>query len=111
MNYPELNSSIKYIRQDYETKKIVSGEGIVKGIFLDPNNRVLVSVKDEENKYNIDLAAVNPTKEFTKLYKEKLKEITEISKEGNDKAQATVDEYNKLVDKIYDDLLGKPLEG
>ena len=105
MTYPQLGETVKYIRQDHEAKKLASGEGIVRAIFLDPRQRPVVNVKDGENTYSIDLAAVNPVDGFEDLYKAKLEEINQVSDEGNAKAKAIVDEYNKRVDEMYDSFL------
>ena len=110
MNYPDLNSTVKYVRQDYETKEMVKGEGTVNAVFLDPSNRVLVAVKDGDSKYNVDLNAINPDDEFAENYKTMLDEVKEVSKEGNDKSRAIVDEYNARVESLYSQILGAPLE-
>ena len=110
MNYPALNSTVKYIRQDYTTKEMVNGEGTVTALFLDPQNRILVAVKDGENKYNVDLAAINPNAEFGDKYKNMLDEVKKVSKEGNGKSQAIVDDYNAMVEALYSEVLGSPLE-
>lgn len=106
MKYPELKSEVRFIRQDVENKVLVEGIGEVQGIFLDARKMPMVRVKAGEDAYNIDLAAINYDEAFKVKYEALLAEIAEITKDGNDKVKAIVEEYNAMVDKKYEELLG-----
>lgn len=106
MNYPELGTEVRFIRQDLQAKTLVEGKGYIQGIFLDPRKMPMARVKDGEEAYSIDLAAINYDDNFKAKYKALLAEIAEITKEGNEKAKAIVDEYNAKVDDKYKELLG-----
>lgn len=106
----ELGTKVDYIRQDTEKQELVKSEGIIKGIFLSPENRVLVNIKDGDSSYNVDYNAVNYTEEFENVYNDVLIKVKKVSKEGNDKVQELVSEYNDLVDEMYNTILGEPVE-
>lgn len=106
--YPRIGSYVKYLRAD-ETGKIFTGSGNVRGIFLDPNDRVMVQVKDKDQAYNVDLYGINPTKASRASYKNLIDQVQEITKEGNVLVQKTVESYNTQVMTAYTELLGAPI--
>ena len=80
--YPKLGTEVDYLRQDLEKQELVSGSGIAEGIFIDPKGKIMVFVRDGDNKYQIDLVAVNPDEGFEQTYKDGLAKIKAITAEG-----------------------------
>lgn len=110
MKYPEIGTTVKFIRVDTEKKEVTGGEGTVRAIFIDPKGRLMVQVMDEDKQArNIDLACVNPSLELRTKYEALNIEIEEITEEGNNLVKETVEVYNKKVDDAYSRLLGNPL--
>lgn len=104
--YPKLGTEVKYLRQDLEKQELVSGSGIAEGVFIDPKGKTMVFVRDGDNKYQIDLVAVNPDEGFEAKYSHQLRLIKEVTKEGNDRVKKVADRYNQKVDAMYKELLG-----
>lgn len=109
MKTPTLGEKVKYLYADKDGS-ILRGNGNVKSIFLDPNNRIMVGVLDGDKMFNVDLIGVNYDKGVEKLYQELIKEVKEISEEGNKLAKEIVDKYNGEVEKAYSAKLGAPIE-
>lgn len=105
----DIGDTVQYIRHNKDG--INQGEAVLKGIGLDADGRKIVLLKDAEgNAFNAYYAAVNPTEEFIADFQAQMTEIESVSKEGNAKAKAVVDEYNARVSKIYDALVGESVE-
>lgn len=96
-------------------------EGIVVSIHLGEDGRKMVRLKytkaDDvvdgvlqeggEAMANVDYAAVNPTAKFIELYKKMHKDVGDVSREGNEKIQVLVKEYNAKVDALTNEVLGE----
>lgn len=106
--YPMLGTKVKYLRAD-EKGKIFDGEGNVCAIYLDPNKRVMVQVKDGDNAYNVDFFGLNPTADTRKAYEKVIKEVTKITESGNKLVEKTVSEHNDKVSDAYTATLGAPV--
>ena len=110
----DIGTKVNFIRRTKEDA-VVNGRGIIKAIFLDPNNHKSAQViyKNEEGKeetQNILWQAINPTLEFEKAFTELVAQVSEIAKEGNAKVQEVVAEYNKKVEDAETALLGQPIK-
>ena len=114
--YPQMGSTIKYIRQNVNSE-IETGSGVVVGLALDPNKRLIVHIEKPlitpgapADRINVDLLGLNPTRDYIELYTNKMKEIKTLSNEGNDKMKRIMDQYNGLVEDLYSTILGQPIE-
>ena len=107
--YPEIGEKIKYIRCDKDGN-MEEGYGVVRSIFLDPNDRPMVQVKDGQEAYNIDLYGVNPGEGARETYQKLIETVREIEAEGNALVKETVDRYNQSVSDAYSSVLGKPVK-
>lgn len=103
-----LGEEVSYIR--YNKDGVSEGVAHLKGIGLDGEGRAIVLLKAGEDSFNTFLACVSPTPEFCEEFRARIAEIDALTKEGNEKAKAIVDEYNLRVDTIYDKLVGTPIE-
>lgn len=105
----EIGEAYSYIRHNEDG--VSQGEAVLKGIGLDADGRKIVLLKDAEgNSFNTYLAAVNPSDEFITAFQAHVEEIEALSKEGNAKAKAVVDEYNARMSKLRDDVVGEAVE-
>lgn len=105
----DIGDTVQYIRHNQDG--ISQGEAILKGIGLDADGRKIVLLKDAEGKsFNTYLAAVNPSEEFIAAFKAHVAEIEALSKEGNEKAKAVVDDYNAHMSKLRDAIIGEAVE-
>ncbi len=106
--YPTIGSTVSFIRQNNlgEPEK---GKGIVLGITLDVNKRLMAHIDVGTEKVNVDISSLNPSEEYIAQFSAALKKIKEISDEGNGKVKEIVLEYNKQVDEVYLQLLGEPV--
>lgn len=107
-SYVKINSEIKYLRHDTELK-VYEETGIVRAIFLDPDNRLMAQVKNGDNAYNVHYCTLNYDKDMVKQYKDLLQVIRSVSDEGDLKVSETVKEYNNKVQEHTSFLLGEPL--
>jgi mevalonate kinase len=107
--YPEIGKSVKYLRAD-DKGNIFRGFGIVRAIFLDPNDRVQVQVRDGDNAWNIDFFCINPTDETLQEYQEMIADVQRLTDEGNALVKEIVEKYNDLVKQAYDVIIGEPVE-
>ena len=108
-NYPEIGKGAKYIRAD-EDGNIAKGFGIVQAIFLDPNKRLMVQIKDGENAWNVDFYGINYTDEVAQGYADLIERVQKITEEGNNLVKETVERYNDAVAEAYTTVLGAPIK-
>lgn len=107
--YPEIGSHVSYVRADQDGQ-IYDGEGKVMAIFIGPDKRLMVQVRDLSNAWNVDLAAINPDADFRARYADAIFEVQRLTKEGNELVKKTVDEFNAKVEDAYRPVLGDFLE-
>ena len=109
--YPEIGQEARYMRATPEGE-IFEGVGIVKAIFLDPRNRLMVGVVDVEDAktWNVDFVGINYPDDMKERYSAAIAEVTRVSTEGNQLVQETVSNYNDAVEVIYSEILGAPIE-
>ncbi len=108
-NQPALGSVVSYARAD-QNGAIHQGQGVVLALFLNPDKRPMVQVRDGQNAWNCDLVTINATPEQVEAYGLAIGQVQALTVEGNDLVKATVSDYNARVQEIYDNALGKPLE-
>lgn len=114
--YPLLGDTVTYIRHCSEGVK--EGTGIMKGIGLDPDNRVICNIQsstetDKEGNtviFNTFERAVNPSDDFRKSFTTLVKKIGNITEKGNGDIKRLVDKSNKEIDKLHNELLGPPIK-
>jgi len=104
-----IGSKVKYIRA--KGAEIVEGEGYLKGLGLDPENRDVALIREIEGEgksFNCPAKCVNPTDEFKAEYTKMVKSVMELAEEGNKRSKAIVEEYNGQIVELHNSLLGKP---
>lgn len=109
--YIKIGSEIKYMRHDNDL--IVHKEsGIVRAIFVDQQNRLMVQVKRGENAYNVHYSTLcdEHSDESAKKYGELLQNIRTTSDEGDALVQDIVEQYNGQVQNLTTAALGEPIE-
>jgi len=107
---PELGSVVGYVRVDSE-KAIHVGSAVVRSIFLSPDDRLMVQVKDrEDNAFNVDLVCINPSRGLVKKYEDMMVEVSRISSESNDAIKDMVEGFNETIDDIYNNTIGNPIK-
>lgn len=109
VKYPRLGEKVTYLKAD-EKGEVTNGEGIVQAVFLDPNRRVMVQVKDGEHAFNVDIFGINWTQATFNAYVDIIKNVVTVTEEGNELVKKTVSEYNEKVEALYNDAFGKPVE-
>lgn len=113
--YFKIGTEITYLRHDNELV-IHRERGIVRAIFVDQNDRLMVQVKVGENAYNVnysmvfDLDSNEKGKEKLAQYKKLLKDIRDTSDTGDCLVDKIVAEYNGKVQDITTAVLGAPVE-
>lgn len=106
--YFKIGSEVKYLRHDTELK-VFQERGIVRAIFIDPNDRLMAQVKNGDNAYNVHYSTLNYEQSMVKPYKDLLQDIRGTSDEGDLLVQEIVDQYNLKVQIFTTALLGEPL--
>lgn len=111
MKYPTIGGQFPYIRATPEGD-IIEGVGVVKSIFLDARNRLMVGVIDivDGKHWNVDYIGVNYGKDTKDKYELVINEVIRISKEGNNLVKETVNRYNDEVEALYSKVLGSPID-
>lgn len=104
----QIGDKVTYIRHSKDG--ISEGEAKIKGIGLDGESRAIVLLVEGENSFNTYVSCVNPSDEFKAQFIAMVSELEELSKEGNDKAKAIVEEYNQKISVKRDALIGSPVE-
>jgi hypothetical protein len=101
---------VTYLRCDKDGT-VRSGTGILNSIYISDDKRKMALVKDAKEAtdavdvtgcaYNVELITINYTPQIEESYRAAMADIHAISKEGNDKIKAIVEEYNAKVDAVY----------
>lgn len=100
----EIGTKTPYTR--FADGKIIIGEGTIKGIGLDPDNRVVVLVRDGEHRFAIHKVALRNDPEFVKKFTVMSEKVMELGTEGNKKQDETGILYNGKINAVKDELLG-----
>jgi len=80
---------------------VTGKEGQLMSVYLGPDGRKMAQVKCEDGAFNVDLMTVNATLAQEESYRAAMADVQAVSKEGNEKIRAIVEEYNAKVDDIY----------
>lgn len=104
----QIGDKVTYIRHSKDG--VSEGEAKIKGIGLDGESRAIVLLVEGDNSFNTYTACVNPTEDFKEQFTAMVTELEELSKEGNDKAKAIVEQYNGKISVMRDALIGSPVE-
>ena len=107
--YFKIGSRVKYLRHDTDLE-VHEEVGIVRAIFMDQDNRLMVQVKNGENAHNVHYTSVNYNLSLVKDYKDLLQDIRSTSSEGDTLVDEIVQRYNKTVQAVTTNLLGEPIE-
>lgn len=116
-----IGEIVNYVHQNpvYEIKndkkilngyEIIQGEGIIRSIHVDHTKRLICQVADEKNVFNIDYNCINANQEFIDKYSVMCGSIDQLADEARKKQAKIVEEYNAMISKLRDDVLGKQLE-
>lgn len=106
-----IGTKVTYIRQN-SLEAPETGSGTILGYALDPNKRQLAHLEthtDNKEKINVDVACLNPSGEYIEKYADAIKDIKELSEEGNGKVAEIVAKYNKAVDEVFETFLSEPV--
>lgn len=96
-----LGQTVTFLRCDKDGV-VTSGSGKLQSLHIDPSGRKMALVKEEDgNAINVELMTLNYTPQVEESYRAAMADVFAISKEGNEKIKAIVDEYNAKVDDIY----------
>lgn len=108
-----IGAKVKYIRNvpDVETKENTykEGEGVVVAVFLNPDRRPMVQIKEGDSTFNVDVACINPSEDDKERFKAMTEKVDAIAAEGNQKIKDIGVEYNNRVQAEYTAFLGYPL--
>lgn len=114
-----IGETVKYVRHNNKTGLIERGEGVVKAYGLDPENRIVVLVRDNNNvepatgkfvQFNTPARAINPTPEFEMEFEKLVLDVKTIEKHAKQDQQHIVDEANTKITGFHNDVLGEPLD-
>lgn len=118
--YPQLGQEVAYVRYAGKDEGFVERTGIVMAIALDHQSREVVNILERigsvepddktQERVNVDLRAINPSDEYVSAYKIAVEAELSYAKEGNDKVQEVVAEYNKLIDSATAGVYGEPVK-
>lgn len=103
-----IGDTVTYIRHNKDG--ISEGTARLKGMGLDGEGRLIVLLKDGANSFNTYLNCANPSPEFCQQFRELIVMTEALSKEGREKQEAIVQEYNGKIATLDDELLGKAME-
>ena len=106
--YPAIGTKVSFIRVN-ALQAPEQGHGVILGITLDPNKRLMAHIDTGQEKVNVHFESLNPTGIYIEKFASGIKQIKEISDEGNKLVKEIVEKYNKKVDDIYADLFGEPV--
>lgn len=109
----ELGQTVKFVRVD-ENGTTVEGEGIVGGIFIGPDKRPVVrvveTVGESKNPWNIDMPAINPTDEEKAAYVDHVAKIRKFADDTNAAHKQAVQDANAEIERMNTEFMGAPLE-
>lgn len=103
----EIGTKTQYTR--FADGKVLTGEGVIKGIGLDPENRIVVLVRDGKHRFTIHKAALTSDPAFVAKFSEMSNKVTELGTKGNAEQDATAKKYNGEIQALKDGILGAPL--
>lgn len=111
MNKLTIGKMCKYIRATPEGE-VIFGAGMIKSIFIDARNRLMVGVIDGTNfkNWSVDAVTIDCDYKVAKKYRDAIAEVVRVTAEGNKRVQETVENYNNLVEQLYNESIGAPLD-
>lgn len=112
-SYPRIGSVVSYIRQGSNGQP-VEGSGVVQGIILDPNKRLMVHLGTDETdpetgnklRQNVHVSCLFPSDDFKASFKATLEAAQKLGEEGNGEVKKVVAEYNQRVSEAQAPVLG-----
>lgn len=113
----KLGQKVNFIRQfqNPETKEweIQQKSGNIVSMHLDEKRRQMCHVAidgQREQVVNVDAANINPSDIQIQVYEEYLEKVKSVTERGNQDVGELVEQYNKQVEELHDEVLGKPVE-
>lgn len=108
-----IGETVKYFvnRPNVQTGEnfFFGGEGVVTALFLNPDKRLMVQVKDGEKLVNVEAAMINASEETQNDYRAMVEAVDALSKEGNEALRKVADSYNAQVQEAFNSVLGVPV--
>ena len=112
-----VGKQIAYIREIQGKEQTKEGGGRVKSLHLNADGRFMCHIQDDEldkegkiQIFTIAVGCVDPSEEFKDKFRALVDEIDVLAAEATAKNQELMDDYNGRINKLKDELLGKPLE-
>lgn len=110
----EIGQHVQYFinRPNVETgeNNFIDGNGTVTALFLNPDKRRMVQVKDGANMVNVELACVDASEETKAAYMGMVETVDALTKEGNEAVRKVADGFNESVQMAYNIVLGVPVD-
>lgn len=91
-------------------KTFIDGRGVAIAVFLNPDLRPMVQVKDGADVFNIDAAMINSTELARDKYRAMTDMVDKLQTEFNEKQADLVADYNNLIEAAYTSGIGEPVK-
>lgn len=113
----QIGSEVKYIRH-HAQEGMVQGVGRIKAYGLDPENRTIALIQDNERRgangkpetFNVPVKAVNPTPDFIEAFTNLVPEVKALEDDANGRIRAIVEEANDKIRAMNNKVLGEPVD-